>query len=486
MSDEERGNEFSIRAYIDDIFDLINDGVYISDRNGLTLKVNTMYERLTGLKRESLLGRHVKQLVEKGFDTILNPTIVKTGKPSTIIQVDKRGKKRLLLSGYPVFDDNKEVALVVTFVRDVTLMEQLREQIRIQRGLVEKYRTNVQYCYEDSESRSPLIAESKSMQALIKKIGNVSGTDATILLQGETGVGKDVFARKIHKTSLRSEKPFTKVDCPTIPESLLESELFGYSPGAFSGAHKSGKLGFFEMADKGTLFLDEIGELPLVMQSKLLRVLQDREIVRVGSTKTRKVDVRVISATNRNLEEEVQHGRFRSDLYYRLHVAVINIPPLRDRKEDILPLADFFLRRYTNRYKRNLYFERDTQRILETYDWPGNVRELQNLVQGLVISRQSGGIGIPDLPSNMVGRISDSCKEVPGTLSETFPEISQSIDFSDLYQELETGKRSLKSIMKDIEIQILNYSLQKHGSHAKVAERFKVDRSTLFRKLRSG
>jgi transcriptional regulator with PAS, ATPase and Fis domain len=443
-----------------------------------------MYERLSGLKKEKLLGRNVKQLIDEGYDIVLNPKIVKTGKPATSLQTGKRGKK-LVLNGYPIKDHKGDVVLVVTFVRDVTLMGKLREQIRSQHKLVQKYQTNIQYINEELDHNRPLITQSKSVQELIRKIENFSTTDATVLLQGETGVGKDVFARKIHQTSMRAGKSFIKVDCPTIPEALLESELFGYAPGAFSGAHKKGKLGFFEMADKGTLFLDEIGELPLLMQAKLLRVLQDREIVRVGSTKIRKVDVRVISATNRDLEEEVRQGRFRSDLFYRLRVAVVTIPPLRERQEDVVPLALHFLKRYATRYKRDLSFEDDALALLQRYDWPGNIRELENLVQSMVITRQSGRIRISDLPSNMVGRLSVSCQADAKAVAENFPEIAQPLDFSDLYQELEEGKRSLKSIMKDIELQILNFSLKKHGSHTKVAKRFKVDRSTLFRKLRA-
>ena len=483
MGNNTKVGDSPISDYIDPIFDLISDGIYISDRHGRTLKVNSMYEHLSGLKKENLLGRNVTHLIDEGiFDTILNPTIVKTGKPATSLQTGKKGKK-LVLNGYPIFNDKGDVILVVTFVRDVTLMRKLREQIRSQRKLVEKYRTNIQYINEESDHKRPLITQSPAMQSLVRKIENFSTTDATILLQGETGVGKDVFARKIHQTSKRSGKPFVKVDCPTIPESLLESEMFGYAPGAFSRAHKKGKLGLFEMADKGTLFLDEIGELPLLMQAKLLRALQDREIVRVGATKIRKIDVRVISATNRDLEEEVRQGRFRSDLFYRLRVAVVTIPPLRDRYEDVVPLTQHFLKRYTTRYKRDLLFEEDTLALLLRYDWPGNIRELENLVQSLVITRQRGSIHSSDLPGNMVGRLSDNCQGGSNTIAETFPERSQSLNFSDLYNELENGSRSLKSIMKDIELQILNFSLNQHGSHEKVAKRFKVDRSTLFRKL---
>lgn len=238
------------------------------------------------------------------------------------------------------------------------------------------------------------------------------------------------------------------------------------------------------MADQGTLFLDEIGELPLMMQAKLLRVLQDREFVRVGSTKIRKVDVRVISATNRDLEEEMQEGRFRSDLFYRLRVAVVTIPPLRERQADIAPLAKHFLARYANRYKRTLHFDPIVLDVFTGYRWPGNIREIENLIQSLVITTQNGAIQLSDLPSNMVGHMADTCRE-PASADGPLPPAAE-LAFSDLHQELDDGNRSLKTIMAGIERQVLTYALKKHGSHAKVAKRFKVDRSTLFRKLRAG
>ena len=485
MNDQIKTADSSIPKYFSRILDLISDGVYISDRQGRTLKINSMYERLSGLKKEQLQGRNVDYLVSEGiFDTILNPEIVKTGKPATCLQTDSKGKK-LVLNGYPIFDDSGDVALVVTFVRDITLLSQLREQIRSQRKLVEKFKTNIQYINEGGDHQRLLIAHSPVMVDLKRSLENLSATDANILLQGETGVGKDVFARKIHQISTRSGNPFIKVDCPTIPESLFESELFGYAPGAFSGAHTKGKLGFFEMAEKGTLFLDEIGELPMAVQAKLLRVLQDREIVRVGSTKLRKVDVRIVSATNRDLEEEVRQGRFRSDLFYRLRVAVITIPPLRDRHEDVVPLAQYFLERYGSRYKKSIIFDDDTLEVFSQYDWPGNIREMENLVQSLVITKQSGNIRISDLPSNMVGLFADSCRDMSNPPTENMGNTATTLEFPGLNRELEAGDRSLKSIMSDIERQILNFALKKHGTHSKVAERFKVDRSTLFRKLRA-
>ncbi len=237
MGDMQNYKNVELREYLDQILDLFNDGIYISDHSGFTLRVNRAYERLAGVKKSMLEGRNVEYLKNKGiFDTILNPKVVETGKPATKIQTNRRGKK-MVLSGHPILDEAGQVALVVTFVRDMSLMAQLREQIVNQRRLLEKYRTNVQYINQESSRKRPLIANSPVMSKLLQTIESLSGTDATVLLQGETGVGKDVLARRIHRGSPRSDKPYVKVDCPTIPESLFESELFGYAPGAFSGAH---------------------------------------------------------------------------------------------------------------------------------------------------------------------------------------------------------------------------------------------------------
>ena len=470
------------------ILDLISDGIYVSDRDGRTLHVNSMYERLTGLKKEELIGRPVDILLkEKKFDNILNPRIVKTGKPASSVQTDPKGNK-LILNGYPIFDENDQVVLVVTFVRDITLMTQLKEQIAFQKQVIEKYKTNVRRLNEDAAQKYPIVSHSPEIAEIQNYIEKVAPTDATVLLQGETGVGKDVFARQIHRISNRADKPFLKVDCPTIPENLIESELFGYAPGAFSGAHSKGKLGFFEMADRSTLFLDEVGELPLSLQAKLLRVLQDQEIIRIGSTKTKKVDVRVIAATNRDLEEMVNQGEFRSDLYYRLRVAVVTIPPLRTRPDDILPLAHYFLSQYAARYKKMITFETEVEAVFQRYEWPGNVRELENLTQSLVVSSDEGTIGVNALPSKMVAHATgDPCRKVAmDALAQGQDARETPIDKKGLYRSLIKDGRSLKDIVAEVEREIIEGALDFHNSTSEAAKHLQIDRSTLFRKLKRG
>ena len=439
--------------YWDSIMDVLDDGIYITDRLGKTLMVNRRYEELTGLKRDDLVGRTVKELVKEGkFDVVLNPDIVKTGMPKTVIQTTKVGKK-VVLNGHPVFDPAHKVALVVTFVRDITSLSKIKEQLAYQQELLERFSEGEFYA-RGERIQHRLVFASRPMQNLLELTGSLAATDATVLLLGETGVGKDVLARHIHGKSQRAGQAFFKVDCTAIPPNLVESELFGYDPGAFSGADRKGKPGFFEMAHKGTLFLDEIAELSLVMQGKLLRILQDRETLRIGSTRVKKVDVRIIAATNRNLVEAVAEGTFRRDLFYRLQVAVVQIPPLRERKEDILPLVHHFLQIFNTKYRKNLTLTPEAESVLEHYSWTGNVRELENLIHGLVIMIQKDRAGSADLPPNMLPSMRDGqC-------------------------------RSLHAVLADMERELLRKGLAACGSVSALAKHFNVDRTTIFRKLK--
>jgi len=451
-----------VESYFDKIMDVLSDGIYISDSSGMTLRVNSMYEKLTGLKREEMEGKLVTDLKNQGkYDVILNPDIVKTGEPKTAVQITKLGRK-VILNGYPVFDKEGKVAIVVTFVRDVTVLSQLKVQIASQQELIDKLHRGVQHL---SKKTSPLIINCEKMLALLKMLDNIAKTDATVLLLGETGVGKDLLARRIHENSQRCNCAFFKVDCTTIPANLIESELFGYEPGAFSGASTKGKPGLVEMAANGTLFLDEIGELPYPMQGKLLRVLQDQEIMRLGSTRAKKVDVRFIAATSRNLEEAVRLGTFRIDLFYRLRVAVVDIPPLRERRKDIPYLVKYFLEKYNNKYKRKIVFSTGVEEMFQTYKWPGNVREMENLIQSLVVTRDKEILVEADLPQNMLEQ-----------------EENNSTIFRPLAVNL--GNRSLEEIMNDIEKELLRKAIEVHGAISEVAKIFKVDRTTIFRKLK--
>lgn len=446
--------------YFENILDALSDGIYISDCKGNTLRVNRMYEHLTGLTQAELQGKNVRALVQEGvFDKVLNPEIIKTGKSLTHVQQLKNGKK-LVLSGFPVFDEAGDICLVVTFARDITMLSQLNDQVAEQQELINKFHDQLAYIVGEQTRVLEPVYESREMSNVIQLLHRFAVTDATLLLLGETGVGKDVFARLTHDQSPRKNKILLKVDCGGISETLTESEMFGYMPGAFTGASSKGKAGYFEIADGGTIFLDEVGELPLSMQTRLLRVLQDGEIMRVGASSPRKVDVRIIAATNRNLQENVESGTFRRDLYYRLNVATVHIPPLRDRNEDVHLLANHFLKMYTGKYRKTMAFMDITLDCLRRYNWPGNVRELQNIIHSLVITKNTAHISPRDLP----------------------PHISGSHDT--VYSEdIMTGQRPLRDIVADLERDFLLKALEVHGSVQKVATLFQVNRSTVFRKI---
>ena len=454
----------------DAILDLMEDGIFVSNREGVTLRVNKAYEHLTGIKRDQLEGKSVRQLVKEGvFNRILNPVIVKEKKPASEVQEFGKEKKTLHLRGFPIFDDKGEVRLVVTFARDISTIRQMRDQIAEQDRLIEQYQGRMAQILGAGHAAEGIFA-SPPMQSLVQMLVRIAQTDATVLLLGETGVGKDVLARMVHAHSPRKNNIFMKVDCGSIAENLIESELFGYAKGAFSGASSQGKAGYFEIADHGTVFLDEIGELSLPMQTRLLRILQDQEFMRVGSSKVQKVDIRIIAATNRDLSKDIEDGKFRQDLYYRLNVAKLEVPPLRERREDIPLLANHFLELYNQKYKKRISFSPDVERIFTLYPWPGNVRELQNLMQQLVITSENGRVESGALPARL--------REFAGA-SE-----AASLLRTPAAVPLPDSPKALKDTMAEIEHGILLEALKRYGSCTRVAEVFQINRSTLFRKLR--
>jgi transcriptional regulator with PAS, ATPase and Fis domain len=290
-------------------------------------------------------------------------------------------------------------------------------------------------------------------------VARVANFDVSVLITGESGVGKEVIANAIHKQSPRSKGPLIKVNCGAIPETLLESELFGYEYGAFTGARKQGKPGMFELANEGTLFLDEVGDIPYSLQGKLLRVLQDHEIMRIGSLKTTPVDVRIIAATNKNLEEMVKKGSFRDDLYYRLNVVSIEIPPLRDRKEDIPIFVVHFLEKMNKKHQYNKRIASEVIDVFMLYSWPGNVRELENVMERMLVMTEDDEINMKHLPMQIKSQI------VPATVNVI-------------------GDSGFKKIIEQTEKQLLKQALLNHRSTRDIAKAMKVNQSTIVRKLK--
>lgn len=361
------------------------NGVYLVGANGETIWVNKAFEEMSGFKNEDLQGKTLYELVNdyKYFSGSASILVIKNKKPATVTYRTSKGKN-FLVKGRPVFDDLGNLIYVVNTIWDLTAI-----------NYTEKIDNDTLRDYIIREY--DITTTSQSMQDVIDTAIKVAPTSANILITGESGVGKSLLANIIHKMSNRKNKRLLKINCAAIPESLMESELFGYEPGAFTGAKNKGKAGLVEVAEGGTLFLDEISELPINLQAKILTLIQEKEYVKVGGTKAVKSDVRIIAATNKNLYHLVNNGLFREDLYYRLNVIPLLIPPLRERVEDIPVLADYFLKKNNEKYKTYKYISENVMEYLKSKPWQGNVRELENTLERLVLTTKTNNITLKDL-----------------------------------------------------------------------------------------
>lgn len=374
-----------------EIFDHLDDGVLLIDKDGNILFYNSTWYNLCQPAESAIVpAKNVYEFYDLGaWGTVSSIEVLKTKKYS--VNLCKTISGQIVVSqGLPIFDDGGRLIYVLAKVRNISASSKLHD-IFTQSDRIKKQYIN---CMKETEQRStddPIYTDPK-MVAIYEKCLFIRDVDATVLIQGESGVGKDVLARFIHKNSTRKDGPYLSINVSAIPESLLESELFGYEAGAFTGANRKGKIGIFEAANGGTLLLDEMGELPLNMQVKLLRVLENRQITHVGGTKPVDIDVRIIVATNRDLSARVKSGMFRGDLYYRINVINITIPPLRERPADIISLANHFLNVFNIQYHRQCIISEGLYGRLAEYDWPGNVRGLRNIVEQMVIFASSGDI----------------------------------------------------------------------------------------------
>ncbi|MEH7354560.1 sigma 54-interacting transcriptional regulator [Neobacillus drentensis] len=339
-----------------------------------------------------LIGKNILELEDRGlFTPSVTRLVIKKKKKVSVVQETHNGRK-ILAVGNPVFNKKNELDRIIIASRDITETTRLKSELQEMRKISEQYKKELDDFKSKDRFLKKLIYCSPKMEKIMNQVKKIADFSSTVLLHGESGVGKEVIAQAIHQLGKRSQKPFFKLNCGAIPENLLESELFGYAKGAFTGADKNGKEGYFKQADGGILFLDEIGEMPLHLQVKLLRVLQEQEVIPVGSTTPTQVNVQIIAATNKNLAKMVEEGRFREDLYYRLHVIPIHIPALRERTEDISLLAFHFLQQLNEKYDRNYHLTPDAVNVLEFYPWPGNVRELQNIIERLVVTADDPAI----------------------------------------------------------------------------------------------
>ncbi|ADD02836.1 PAS modulated sigma54 specific transcriptional regulator, Fis family [Thermoanaerobacter italicus Ab9] len=450
-----------VKTDLDAFMACSDDLACITDGSGLKVRISSSAEKIYGLKPENLIGKNVNDLEKNGmYFPSATKIAIEEKKKVTVIQKTKTGRK-LLVTATPFFDKDNNIKRIVSISKDITDEEKLKAELKQTKELLQKYEEELSSLRIAHLRNSELIYRSKQMEKLIELVNKVAPTESTILIYGETGVGKEVLSKYIHNIS-RINGPFIKINCGAIPENLLEAELFGYEKGAFTGAKSEGKPGLIEIADKGTLLLDEISELPLSLQVKLLRVLQEKEFIRVGGIKSIKVDVRIIAASNKDLKELVKEGKFRQDLYYRLNVVPVTIPPLRERTQDIPVLAYHFLNIYNEKYGRSKQLTNEVMEVFMKYPWPGNVRELENVIERIVIISENDQITKKDLPGELLNQ--EESNHLPGVyVSRLMP---------------------LKEASALVEYQLIKQAIEECGSSYKAAEVLGVDQSTIIRKLK--
>ncbi len=432
------------------------DGIIITDNKGKIIKANQSVERISGLKPEDFMQKNIFQLENEGY--ILQKEIY-SKKDARIIRQRLKTGKDVLVTSMHIYDSNERLSYIISNIKD---LKELQEHMASPNANPPEPEINQKY-YDHllrlRKQAGNLIFDSAEMSQVVEKAYQVSRVNATVLLLGESGVGKEVIARFIHSNSLRKNSPFIVINCGAIPVNLLESELFGHEKGAFTGAQER-KYGLLELAHQGTLFLDEIAELHIGLQTKMLRFLQDKKINRVGGKELIPLDVRIISASNRNLEKMVAERLFREDLFYRLNVIPIEIPALRKRKNDIKVLANYFLAEFKEKHNIQKRMAPELINALDNYDWPGNVRELENIMEYLVVMSKNETIGLQDLPKTF-RRSAASRLEVK--VNELVP---------------------LKEAKEAVEKEVILAAMQRHRSSRKIAEALKMDHSTIFRKMK--
>ncbi|WP_141993314.1 sigma 54-interacting transcriptional regulator [Bacillus sp. B4EP4a] len=458
----------NVRIELNEVINSSFDGIVISDKDGIIIHQNPSYEQITGLSAKDCIGRSLKDLVDEGvIDASASLKALKENKEVTILQKINTGAI-VLVSAAPIRNKNGEIEKIVNNVRDLTQLNTLEAEIQHLEKQNKQINEELEILKEQNDPKLSIIAHSDIMKDALDRALRVAQIDSGVLIQGASGVGKEKIVELIHRHSFRKDYPLIKINCGAIPESLLESELFGYESGSFTGANQKGKAGLFEAANHGTIFLDEIGEMPLQLQVKMLRVLQDHEITRVGGTKTIPVDIRIIAATHRDLSEMITNGEFREDLYYRLNIIPIKIPPLKERKEDIIPLIYHFLNHINHKYGINRKFSNDALNAFTNYEWPGNVRELQNLVERIALMSQNPEIDLNDLQKEL--RFHDNLQFSLETSPSDSPKFSSNVE-------------PLKDLLESFEAKIIRDTVKNFPSIRKAATALKVDQSTLVRKM---
>ena len=442
----------------DTIIDHICDDFLITDQDGIILKASSTFDRAYDLTPKMMIGKSVYKLEEDGyFSPSITRLVMESGKKMTIRQKNRRGRD-IVVTAVPIFDDNDKIHFVISFSRDVTDFISLQNQYRNLEDQMSRYKEELEFLRNEKAEIDGVVAESPQMINLMQMIKRIAGFDASVLLTGHSGVGKSMMAKLIHNQSTRKEGPYIEINCGAIPENLLESELFGYEKGSFTGANREGKVGLIELSQGGTLFLDEISELPLGLQVKLLKVIQDKKIMRVGGTQEIYVDFRLITASNKDLDEQVRSGAFREDLYYRLKVIPLEIPSLKERTADILPMATFFMDKFNARYGLNKHLSQEVIDCFYKYDWPGNIRELENLIEQLVLTSEGDEIRPESLPDKLLHREADT--------------------------EPADGESSLNKAVEMLEQKMVRSAYAKCGTTVGVAKLLSISQPTAVRKIK--
>lgn len=414
------------------ILDHSSDEIFVIDKDQRIIFVNSVCEKHYGLKPSEVVGKCNIEFLEKGYwKPSIVPLVFEQKKPVSIKQTTYIGAE-LITTAVPILNEENEIELVVTTSQEIQTFKNIKKDRERNPASI--------------NSSTPITNCSK-MKDLLKVCEKIAKVDSTILIQGESGTGKGVLARYIHEISKRKNKTFLKINCAALPGDLLESELFGYAEGAFTGASKYGKKGLLELADQGTLFLDEIGEMPLSLQAKLLQVIQEKQFIPIGKNEIKKVDVRIIAATNRDLVDMVSKNLFREDLFYRLNIIDLHLPPLRERREDIIPLTYNFLYKFNKKYEMNKIISQECLDMFYSYSWPGNIRQLENVMERLVVTSDSI-IQISDLPELITRNIRPQAQyTLPSKLDDALEHVKKTL----VVQSYKKYKSSRK-VAKDLNI----------------------------------
>jgi PAS domain S-box-containing protein len=445
----------------DAIIDSSTDGLFVCDGNATVIRMNPASERIHGVKAQAVIGKNMVDLIDEGF--IDRSAALEAVNTQTVVNLlQHKHNRKLISTATPVFDDAGELIRVVVSEKDITTFDGLQRRLEEEQEITNQLQNQLVEMQRDLLHTHKIIARSATMVNALQRALKVSKADSSVLINGESGVGKGLIASLIHNNSNRAEKPLIRINCGAIPESLIESELFGYEKGAFTGAQAGGKLGHLELADGGTLFLDEIAELPLPAQVKLLRFLENGRLTRLGGTRTRRVDARIIAATHRDLQAMVADGDFRNDLYYRLNVIPITIPPLRDRKECLLPLLRHYVDHFAGKSGSKKRLSRAAIDALMTYRFPGNVRELMNICERMVVMSEMEIIDQHDLPGEVTAHRQHT-EDVMGS----WP-----------------AQMSLAQVLQSVERAILLDALTIHDNQSRIARKLGISQPTVARRLK--